>query len=187
MSALSAVTAAIPRLDGPRNAIRDLWDRLHRLPGGKRLFSRLLGLAAPYTGSMGAQVVDLRHGRSETRLADRRAVRNHLKSIHAVALANLVELTGNVAVAYSIPDDARFIVAGMSVDYVKKARGTITGVCEVEVPASSERKEIEVRVSLRDASGDEVARGTLRTLIGPKKSAKDSAKSGKGSAKKSGR
>jgi acyl-coenzyme A thioesterase PaaI-like protein len=168
--ALSALSSAIPRLDGPRNAIRDLWDRLHRLPGGKRLFSRLVGLAAPYTGSMGAQVVDLRHGHADTRLADRRAVRNHLQSIHAVALANLVELTGNVAVAYSIPDDARFIVAGLSVEYVKKARGTITGLCDVQVPSSSERREIEVRVTLRDAGGAEVARGTLRTLIGPKKS-----------------
>jgi acyl-coenzyme A thioesterase PaaI-like protein len=169
LSALSAVTSAIPRLDGPRNAIRELWDRLHRLPAGKRLFSRLVGLAAPYTGSMRAQVIDLRHGHAETRLADRRAVRNHLESIHAIALANLVELTGNVAVAYSIPDDARFIVAGMSMDYVKKARGTITGVCDVDVPSSSERREIQVQVSLRDAGGDEVARGVLRTLIGPKK------------------
>src|SRR5215475_1019397 len=103
-----------------RNAIREAWDRLNRLPGGKRAFSKLVGMAAPYTGSIGAQVKELRRGHAEVELKDRRAVRNHLQSVHAIALANLAELTGNVAVAYTLPDDARFIVAGISVDYVKK-------------------------------------------------------------------
>jgi acyl-coenzyme A thioesterase PaaI-like protein len=158
-----------------KNRLRDAWDRLHKLPGGKRLFSRVVGMTAPYTGSIGAQVVELRHGHAETRLADRRAVRNHLDCIHAVALVNLAELTGNVAVAYSLADDARFIVAGLSIEYLKKARGTITGTCDVDVPAGpaagKEKREIAVAVSLRDAQGDEVARATLRTLVGPKKSA----------------
>jgi acyl-coenzyme A thioesterase PaaI-like protein len=153
-----------------RNLIRDSWDRLHKLPGGKKIFSRLVGMAAPYTGSIGAQVVDLRPGHCQTRLADRRAVRNHLDCVHAIALVNLAELTGNAAVAYSLPDDARFIVAGLSIDYVKKARGTITGTCDVNVPATSAKQEIPVVVVLRDEKGDEVARATLRTLIGAKKS-----------------
>jgi acyl-coenzyme A thioesterase PaaI-like protein len=139
------------------------------LPGGKRLFSRLVGLLAPYTGSVRAQVEELGPGRSRVTLADRRAVRNHLGSIHAVALVNLAELTGNVAVAYSLADDARFIVSGLSIDYVKKARGAITGTCEVDVPATSERREIEVAVVMSDGAGDVVARATLRTLVGPKK------------------
>lgn len=156
-------------LDGKRNAIREAWDRLHKLPGGKAIFSRLVGMAAPYTGSIGARVVELGHGRSRVTLRDRRAVRQHLGSVHAIALANLAELTGNVAVAYSLADDARFIVTGLSIDYLKKARGTITGACDVDVPATSARKEIEVLVTMRDKQGDVVARATLKTLIGPKK------------------
>ena len=86
-----------------------------------------------------------------------------------MALANLGELTGNVALAYSLPDDARFIVAGMQIEYLKKARGTITGICEAPVVHSSGRQEYEVVVSLRDESGQDVTRCTLRTLVGPKK------------------
>lgn len=163
---------AIPRLldiEKTGNPIREAWDRLHALPGGKRLFSRVVGTMAPYTGSIGAQVVELSHGRSRVELRDRRAVRNHLRSIHAIALANLAELAGNIVVAYSMPDDARFIVAGMSMEYLKKARGTLSASSDIAVPATSERVELEVPVSIRDASGDEVARATLRTLIGPKK------------------
>jgi acyl-coenzyme A thioesterase PaaI-like protein len=158
------------RLDrSKRNVIREAWDRLARLPGGKRLFSRMVGLAAPYTGSIGAVVQELGVGRARVTLADRRAVRQHLGSVHAIALCNLAELCGNLAVAYSLPDGMRFIVAGLAIDYQKKARGTITAETEVEVPEGRERREIAVVVRLRDPAGDEVARATLRTLVGPVK------------------
>ncbi len=145
-----------------------MWDRLSGLPGGTRLFSKLVGRAAPYTATINAHVVDLAEGRARVKMADRRSVRNHLQCVHAVALANLAELTGNVAMAYSLPDDARFIVAGMSLDYVKKARGTITGLCECPV-VSSARAEHEVHVTLVNEDGATVVTAVLRTLVGPKK------------------
>jgi len=151
------------------NVVRDTWDRLNGLPGGKRLFSHLIGRLAPYTATMGAVVRELGDGYAEVTLADRRAVRNHLSCVHAVALANLVELTGNVALAYSLPDDARFIVAGMNLDYVKKARGTITGECRIPPIESSTRNEYDVPVTLRDPSGEVVVNGLLKTLVGPKR------------------
>lgn len=153
------------------NLIRDAWDRLSPLPGGRRLFSRLIGILAPYTGSVGAQVVDVRRDYAKIELADRRRVRNHLTSVHAIALANLAEMTGNLALAYSLPDDARFIVAGMELEYVKKARGTITAECEFEMPRNAERQEVLVPVVMRDRKGEIVTRATLRSLVGPKRAA----------------
>ena len=150
------------------NFIREAWDRLRGIPGGKRIFSGLVGRVAPYTGTIGAVVQELGPGYSRVTLADRRAVRNHLSCVHAVALANLVELTGNVALGYSLPDDARFIVAGMGLDYIKKARGTITGECRTPPIDSNVKQEYQVNVTLRDESGDTVVEGTLRTLVGPK-------------------
>lgn len=155
---------------GSRNFVRDAYDRLSPLPGGKRLFARLVGLAAPYTGSIGARVVEVRRGYARVTLTERRALQNPFRSIHAIALANLAELCGNLAMAYSMPDDARFIVAGLSIDYVKKAHGTITAECECAIPETSDRHEYEVGVILRDEGGEIVATSTLRTLIGPKRS-----------------
>lgn len=152
-----------------RNLVRDAWDRLSPLPGGKRAFSTMVGMMAPYTGSVHAQVVELRRDYAKVELADRRRVRNHLTSVHAIALANLAEMTGNLALAYSLADDARFIVAGMTLDYVKKARGTITAECEFEMPRDSERREVLVPVVMRDRSGEVVTHATLRSLVGPKK------------------
>jgi uncharacterized protein (TIGR00369 family) len=149
------------------NPVRSSWDRLSRLPGGARLFSLLVGRAAPYTGSIGARVVSLERGRSVVVMRDHHRLRNHLRSVHAIALANLAELTGNVALAYAMPDGARFIVAGMTITYLKKARGTITGRCTCPVPETTERREYEVPVSLHDASGELVAEASLHTLVGP--------------------
>lgn len=150
------------------NPIRMAWDRLRDFPGGRRLFSALVGRAAPYTGSIGARVEDLGVGYSRVSLEDRRAVRNHLRSIHAIALANLAELTGNIALAYSLPDDARFIVAGMEIEYIKKARGRLTAESECPVPATSDACELEVPVVIKDRGGEVVTRATLRSLVGPK-------------------
>lgn len=157
-------------MDTDRNVLRDLWDLLSPWPGGKRVFSHIVGRAAPYTGTIHAHVVQLEKGHSRVRMKDRPRLRNHLRSVHAIALANLVELTGNLALVYSMPDDARFIVAGMELDYVKKARGTVEGRCDCPIPESSERREYRVPVTLHDPSGEVVVRATLRTLVGPKTS-----------------
>ena len=155
-------------LDGSRNVIKSAWNALSGMPGGKALFSRLVGRAAPYSATIGATVTVLRAGYAEVQMTDRRAVRNHLDCVHAIALANLAELAGNIALAYSLPDDARFIVSGMEIEYVKKARGTITAIGEPPVPKSSVRAQYDVPVTLRDASGEEVAKVILHSLVGPK-------------------
>jgi acyl-coenzyme A thioesterase PaaI-like protein len=157
-----------PRSGGHRNLIRQAWDLLSGMPGGRMLFSRVVGRMAPYTGTIHATVTVLRAGYAEVEMQDRRGLRNHLSSIHAIALVNLAELAGNLALAYSLPDDARFIVSGLEIEYTKKARGRITAIGETPIPRTSARAQYDVPVTLRDGSGDEVARAVLHSLVGPK-------------------
>lgn len=162
-----ALTAQRLRAMGPGAWIREGWQRLRGLPGGPRIFSRLLGAAIPYTGALGAQVLTLEPGYAKVRLDERRAVRNHLRSIHAIALSNLAELTGNLALAYSLPEDSRFIVTKLCIEYKKKARGSIVAECRCEPPRSSERQEYELHIALTDQSGVVVASAVLTTLVSP--------------------
>jgi uncharacterized protein (TIGR00369 family) len=118
---------------------------------------------------MGARVLTLRDGFACVELQERRAIRNHLRSIHAVALANLVELTGNLAVAYGLPDDQRFIVRGIRVVYHKKSRGRVLATASPLVARDSAEQTLDVHVEIRDAAGDLCCEGWLDTLIGPKK------------------
>ncbi|MEM7447453.1 MAG: hotdog fold domain-containing protein [Myxococcota bacterium] len=173
MSNATKFLPTIPKMllsaESKGNRIRQIWDALHHVPGGTRLFSAFVGRMAPYTGSIGAHVEELRCGFARVTLPDRPKVRNHLRSVHAVALVNLAELAGNIALAYSLPDDARFIVAGLEIEYLKKARGTITATSEAPTVESNQRDEYLVPVRLNDAQGVLVAQATLRTLVGPKR------------------
>lgn len=154
--------------DPNKNFIRDWWHQLSPLPGGKQLFSRAVGFAARYTGTIRARVTTLEEGRCVAEMDDTAKVRNHLSSVHAIALTNLAELAGNLALAYSMPNDARFIVAGLSMEYVKKARGRITAEGTAPPIPTNERREYDVHVDLRNAQGETVARAVLKSLVGPK-------------------
>lgn len=151
---------------GPGAWIREGWQRASRIPGGRLIFSRVLGIAIPYTGSIGAEVLNLEPGYAKVALAERRGLRNHLNSIHAIALANLAELTGNLALACALPDDGRFIVTRLAIEYKKKARGRIIAECRCEPPSSSERREYDIEVALRDSQEVVVATAVLTTLVG---------------------
>jgi nitronate monooxygenase len=94
-------------LSAPGDRVRSLWGRLSGLPGGRTLFSFLFGKMAPYTGRLGARVETLEPGFCRVTLRDRRAVRNHLNSIHAMALANLAEAASGLAVVAALPPGVR--------------------------------------------------------------------------------
>ena len=157
--------------DGSRNLAKEGWDKLHKLPRGKHLYSYLIGRYAPYTGSINALIEELSVGYSQVSLKESPSIRNHLRSIHAVALANLAELSGNIALSYSMPVDARFIVAKMEIEYHKKARGTVTAICECPIPENSEKQTYLVPVRIVNDANEVVCTAVLHSLVGPKKSA----------------
>ena len=150
---------------GPR--LRYYWRAVSDRPGGKWLFSRVLGLIAPYTGSLGGTVQLLEPGYCVVTLPDRRRIRNHLNSVHAIALCNLGEKTTGLALMNSLPENTRGILTGISADYVKKARGLLTAECYCDIPESNEKCEYSVNSDIRDTGGELVATVCARWLIGP--------------------
>lgn len=151
----------------PGARLRALWRRLAPLPGGKWLFSRVLGVMVPYTGSIHPLVEELRPGYARVRVSDHRAVRNHLRSVHAIALVNLAEVTSGLAMLTGLPAGVRGIVTGLSTEFLKKARGVLTAESTAPAVDAGQRGEHEVCAVVRDAAGDEVSRTTVRWMIDP--------------------
>ncbi len=150
-----------------QNATLDTWNKVTRLPAGKTVFSLLAGIQVPYAGSIGARVEELRPGYARISMRDRRKVRNHLKSIHAVALTNLAEMTGNLALMTAQGSSARWIIVSFETRFIKKARGRISAECTLDFDPNVPG-EYSGRVSLQDISGETVAEATPHWKISVK-------------------
>ncbi len=148
-----------------------LWGRLGTSPAGRWLYSRLVGWYIPYTGSIGCVIERLEPGHAIVRLPYRRKIRNHLNSVHAIALANLAEFSTGLAVLSGMPSGQNGILVGIDVSYEKKARGVITAECRTELPdyssSNAERIEVPVETVIRDGAGEVTTRAVARWLIGP--------------------
>lgn len=151
-----------------------LYERFTRFPFGNLLFSRALAFRAPYFSTIHPHVTDLRSGYCRVEIKNRRSIRNHLGSVHAGALCTLSELTGGLAVEATLPSGLRWIPKGMTVQYVKKARGNLVGKCSIDmsilVPG-----DVKVPLEIKDGTGDTVLNAVIVFYISERKSANGTA------------
>ena len=122
----------------------------------------------PYSGSIRPDVVELEPGRAVVALRERRALRNHFRSVHAIALANLGELASGLAMTLALPAGVRGIPTRIEIDYLKKARGRIVAEGRATPPpVIGDGTDATASAELRDQTGDVVARLEARWRLSP--------------------
>ena len=90
-------------------------------------------------------------------MKQRWSVQNHIKTVHAIAVCNLVEMTMGLTAEASIPAHLRWLPMGMDVRYLKKAAGSLTATCAID-PATffilgKYPGEVQMPVEVKNADG----------------------------------
>lgn len=163
----------------PTEFLFSAWRTLSPIPGGKAVFSILLGVLVPYSGTLHARVTELSEGVSNVTLRQRWRILNHLGSIHAMALANVCELSSGLALLSRLGAHRRGILTGFKVSYLKKARGTLHVRSDARPITLPEEGEVEVCATGYDSTGDIVVRADATWRIGAVRSTEGKAVNGK--------
>lgn len=146
----------------------ELYRRLSAVPLGRWLFARLICLKAPYFSTIRPSFRELRPGLCQVSMRKRRAVQNHVGTVHAIANANLCELAGGMLMEVSIPTTMRWIPRGMTIEYLKRASSSVTATARLDKNAWN-TENIGVPVSVTDAQGTEVVRAVITMYVSERK------------------
>jgi len=143
-----------------------LYDRVSRLPLGDRIFSFAFARRAPYFATVRPRFTVLEPNHVELVIRKRRAVHNHIGTVHAIALCNGLEAAMGALAEATIPSHKRWIPKGMEVAYTAKADSDVTCVAETD-PAqwASDDPDLPVRVRGTGADGTVVVEGTIRLWV----------------------
>jgi acyl-coenzyme A thioesterase PaaI-like protein len=134
-----------------------LYRATERLPFGRAIFTELFKRVAPYFQTIPATIESAKPGLVVATMRDTRRVRNHLGTVHAIAMCNLAEMTMGLAAEATIPTSHRWIPKSMGVQYLAKAQGTLTATATLPLPEPlGDKQEITVPVAVTDRGGREV-------------------------------
>jgi acyl-coenzyme A thioesterase PaaI-like protein len=126
---------------------------------------------APYFASIAPRIEALAPERCEATLRHRRRVTNHLGTVHAIALCNLAELSAGLMTDASLSPSMRWIPKGMTVEYLKKAVGTMRAVATPAQPMieAAQGYDLPVDVLVSDPAGDAVFRARIAMWVSPRR------------------
>ena len=148
---------------------------LHRRLGGSTpgrwLFGKLLAWRMPFAGTIKPTMLVLEPGRCVARMRDRRAVHNHIGTVHAIACCNLAETIAGVGTEVSTPPEMRWIPKSMTVHYLRKAVGTLTGTATIPTIVVGPARDIVVQVSVVNDAGEAVLEAEITMYVSPRKAA----------------
>ena len=153
----------------PVNAALGAWQRLEGKPFGKAIFSRAICFKAPYFATISPRFVELRPGFARVAMRKRRAVQNHIGTVHAIAMCNLAEIAAGTLTEVSIPESMRWLPKGMTVEYVKKAETDVEAIATLPAVEDGAAREVPASVEVRNSGGELVCRATITMWVTPRK------------------
>ena len=145
------------------------WMRLHRSSFGRWMFARTVCKRAPYFGTIKPRFIDLQPKLCRVYMRKRRAVENHIHTVHALAMGNLCELAAGMCTEVTIPVGMRWIPRGMTIEYLAKAETDVLATARLDKTEWTGAENVAVPVSVTDANSREVVRAVISMYVSPRK------------------
>lgn len=153
-----------------KNFALDAWQRLSGLPGGKWLFTQIVCFKAPYFSSIRPRFIELKPGYSAVSIRKRRRVKNHIGTVHVIAICNMAEMAAGTMTEVTVPSSHRWIPKGMTVEYLAKAETNLIAAAEIDpIPVFGDAMEVPVIVNVMDAADQVVLRANITMWVTPRK------------------
>lgn len=150
------------RLALAASLVQRLPRRLH-----EPLLSRLFGSQVHFAGTARVRIQHMSHDEVRMSLANRRRVQNHIKGVHAAAMALLAESASGCVVGMNLPDDKLPLIRTLKVDYLKRASGSLRATATLDAEQrramqEQDRGEVVVPVTVIDERGEQPIRCEMR-------------------------
>jgi acyl-coenzyme A thioesterase PaaI-like protein len=122
--------------------------------------SKILGKVVPYVGTTGLLYEEITSERVIVSIRNQHKVQNHIKNVHAAAMALLAETATGFVVGINLPDDKLPLIKSLKVDFYKRTQGDMRAVAtltpeDVARIATEPKGELWVPVTVTDESGNE--------------------------------
>jgi len=145
-----------------------LYQRAAARPLGKRVFSLVFANKAPYFRTVRPRVRDVRPHHAELSIRKRRAVQNHLGTVHAIAVCNGLEAAMGLLAEATTPKGRRWIPKGMQVAYLAKSTTDLLCIAETDPDDWAEVGDVPVRVRAVRTDGTVVVEGVITIYVSEK-------------------
>ncbi len=131
-----------------------------KLPANVRTFvlSKAFGTFVPMVGTAGIRYEHVAQDKVVVSIKNHRGMQNHIKGVHAAAMALLAETATGFVAVLNIPDNRIPLIKSLHVDYKKVAKGDLTATATLtdeqrKYIADNEKGELLVPVTVIDESG----------------------------------
>jgi acyl-coenzyme A thioesterase PaaI-like protein len=111
-------------------------------------------------GTTGISVQQWDSNQAVVHLKNRWHIQNHLKGVHATAMATLAESATGMVFGCHVPDSHLLLLKSMKVDFVKRAQGDLKAVAKLteeqqEQIRTTDKGFVLVQVKVTDETGNE--------------------------------
>jgi len=142
------------------NRLSKLVNATSKFPQGIRttLWSKAFGRIVPMVGTANIRYLEV--DQQVVRIENQRNMQNHIKGVHAAAMALLAETATGFLTGLHVPDHRILLIKSLHVDYLKVAQGGLTATASLSSEqqtfiAEQEKGELLIPVTVIDDAGNE--------------------------------